>query len=333
MAEPPTPTDVPLLEQLARAVDSRAYSHRTRDAYVYWVRRFILFHHKRHPATMGVPEVTQFLTSLAVDEEVAPPTQNQALSAILFLYRHVLKLDLPFLDRVVRAKTTRRMPVVLTRDEVHAVLDKLDGAARLQASLLYGAGLRLLECCNLRVKDVDLSAKQITVRGGKGNKDRLTMIPAALIEPLQQAIRATLAQHTADLDRGGGWVALPGALARKYPRAGRDPGWQWLFPSPRTFTDAATGQVRRHHLHESLLQRNVREAVLAAGVHKNATCHTFRHSFATHLLEDGYDIRTVQELLGHADLNTTMIYTHVLGHGPGAVRSPLDRFGPPTGRR
>ncbi len=321
---PPEQPPVPLLEQLARTVRSRAYSPRTEESYVNWARRFILFHGKRHPSVLGADQVTEFLTSLAVDHHVSPSTQNQALSALLFLYRHVLKLDLPWMHEIVRAKPSRRLPVVLTRDEIRAILARLKGVQLLQASLLYGSGLRLMEVSRLRIKDVDLARRQILVRQGKGNKDRRTMIPAALVAPLREAIRTSVEQHTADLAAGQAWVAIPPGIARKYPNAGRDVAWQWVFPAPRTYVDTVAMQERRHHIHETVLQRAVREAVIGAGVLKNATCHTFRHSFATHLLEDGYDIRTVQELLGHVDLNTTMIYVHVLGNGPSAVRSPID---------
>jgi integron integrase len=274
---------------------------------------------------MGAPEVTAFLTSLAVDGHVSASTQNQALSALLFLYREVLEHDLPWLEDVVRAKRPRRLPVVLTREEVGAVLDALEGIPRLVALLLYGSGLRLLEGLRLRVKDVDFGSNQITVRSGKGDKDRVTLLPAAARERLEQHLVEVRKQHARDVAAGAGWVALPAALARKYPAAGREWGWHWVFPATRWYVDRETGQ-RRRHLHESVLQRAVHRAVRRAGIAKPASCHTFRHSFATHLLEDGYDIRTVQELLGHSDLSTTMIYTHVLNRGPAAVRSPLDRL-------
>jgi integron integrase len=275
---------------------------------------------------MGAPEVTAFLTSLAVQDKVAASTQNQALSALLFLYRAVLGLDLPWLDDVVRAKRPQYLPVVLTRDEVRAVLQRLDGVPRLMALLLYGAGHRLLECCRLRVKDVDFGLNQIVVRDGKGRKDRMTMLPAAVKAALATHLERVREQHQADLRHGAGWVEMPGALARKYPNAGREWGWQWVFPATRFYLDRVTGQRRRHHLHESVLQRAVRDAVRSAGIAKPATCHTFRHSFATHLLEERHDIRTVQELLGHRDVSTTMIYTHVLNRGPAGVQSPADRM-------
>ena len=315
-----------LLDRVREAVRTRHYSRRTEKAYVAWTKRYIFFHGKRHPAEMGAPEVTVFLSSLATDAKVAASTQNQALNALLFLYRVVLEQDLPWLDQVVRARRPQHLPVVLSREEVRAVLDRLDGTPHLMAVLLYGAGLRLLECARLRVKDVDFAANQIVVRRGKGAKDRVTMLPAttkpALIRHLQSARR----QHDDDVRRGAGWVEMPDALARKYPNVGREWGWQWVFPATRIYTDSHSGQRRRHHLHESVLQRAVRNAVRAAGIPKPASCHTLRHSFATHLLEDGHDIRTVQELLGHRDVATTMIYTHVLNRGPAAVRSPADRL-------
>jgi len=277
---------------------------------------------------MGAPEVTRFLTALAVEGRVATSTQNQALSALLFLYREVLEVDLPWLDGIVRACRPERLPVVLTRDEVRAMLQRLDGVPRLMACLLYGAGLRVLECCRLRVQDVDFAANQIVVRGGKGDKDRVTMLPAVAKADLARNLQAVRAQHQRDLTAGAGWVELPMALARKYPNAGREWVWQWVFPATRAYRDRSTGQLRRHHLHESVLQRAVKRAVRQAGTAKRASPHTLRHSFATHLLEDGHDIRTVQELLGHRDVSTTMIYTHVLNRGPAAVRSPADRMFP-----
>ena len=292
-----------------------------------WIRRYIVFHGKRHPAEMGAVEVTQFLSSLAQQDHVAASTQNQALSALLFLYRQVLQVEMPWLDNVVRAKRSERLPVVLTREEVRAVIRELQGPPRLMAILLYGAGLRLLECARLRVKDVDFATNQIIVRAGKGDRDRVTMLPAVVKPDLVRHVEMVRRQHEADLRHGAGWVELPWALARKYPNAGREWAWQWVFPATRIYVDRETGQRRRHHLHESVLQRAVKEAVRRAGIAKRATCHTFRHSFATHLLEDNHDIRTVQELLGHRDVSTTMIYTHVLNRGPGGVRSPADRMG------
>jgi integron integrase len=315
-----------LLDRVRDACRARHLSRRTEQAYVAWIRRYILFHDKRHPSEMGAPEVTKFLTALAVDGQVAASTQNQALSALLFLYRDVLEADLPWLDGIVRARRPERLPVVLTRDEVRAALAGLAGAPRLMACLLYGAGLRVLECCRLRVQDLDFATNQIVVRGGKGDKDRITMLPAIVKEPLIGHLARIRAQHQRDLAAGAGWVELPYALARKYPNAGREWVWQWVFPATRIYRDRATGQRRRHHLHETVLQRAVRAAVRQAGLAKRASPHTLRHSFATHLLEDGHDIRTVQALLGHRDVSTTMIYTHVLNRGPAAVRSPADRI-------
>jgi integron integrase len=278
---------------------------------------------------MGGAEVTRFLSALAVHGRVAASTQNQALSALLFLYRDVLGVELPWLDEVVRAKRPVRLPVVLTRDEVRAVIERLAGPPRLMACLLYGAGLRVLECCRLRIQDVDFGSNQIVVRAGKGDKDRTTMLPAVAKADIARHLGRVRDQHERDLAAGAGWVELPNALARKYPHAGRQWVWQWVFPATRVYRDRATGQRRRHHLHETVLQREVKRAVWQAGIPKRASPHTLRHSFATHLLEDGYDIRTVQELLGHRDVSTTMIYTHVLNRGPAGVRSPADRmFGP-----
>jgi integron integrase len=327
--EPPPARGPRLLDHVREAARVRHFSRRTESAYVGWIRRFIFFHGKRHPAELGAPEVTKFLTALAVQGRVAASTQNQALSALLFLYRDVLGHDLPWLDEVVRAKRPARLPVVLTPEEVRALLGRMHGVPRLMATLLYGAGLRLLECAHLRVKDVDFARNQLTVRSGKGDKDRATMLPAVVKADLARHLERAKRQHEEDLRHGAGWVELPSALARKYPNAGREWPWQWVFPATRFYLDAATGQRRRHHLHESVLQRAVREAVLRTGIPKRVTCHTFRHSFATHLLEDRQDIRTVQELLGHRDVSTTMIYTHVLNRGPAGVQSPADRMPTP----
>jgi integron integrase len=320
-AGPPPPK---LLDRVRGALQTRHYSRRTEKTYVAWIRRYILFHGKRHPAEMGAPEMTRFLSWLAVDGKVAASTQNQALSALLFLYQEVLDLDVPWLDDVVRAKRPQRLPVVLTRDEVRAMLPRLEGVPRLMAYLLYGAGLRVLECCRLRVQDIDFGANQIVVRSGKGDKDRVTVLPSTVKTALARHLASMRDQHQADLRDGAGWVELPTALMRKYPNAGREWVWQWIFPATRFYTDRATRQRRRHHLHESVLQRVVKSAVRRAGTAKRATPHTLRHSFATHLLEDGADIRTVQELLGHRDVTTTQIYTHVLNRGPAGVRSPVD---------
>src|SRR5437016_983599 len=277
------------------------------------------------PGRDGAAEVSRFLSSLAVEGKVSASTQNQALAALLFLYGPVLGVELPWLDDLVRAVRPERLPVVLSRDEVRAVLLALRGTSRLMAVLLYGAGLRLLECARLRVKDLDFAANQIVVRSGKADRDRVTILPAVVRPALERQLAGVSAQHERDLRAGAGWVELPHALARKYPDAGREWAWQWIFPATRTYTERTTGQRRRHHLlHETVVQRAVHRAVREAGLIKPASCHTFRHSFATHLLEDGYDIRTVQELLGHRDVRTTMIYTHVLNRAPAAVRSPLD---------
>lgn len=290
-AAPPDTPKPRLLDRVRAALRARHY---TEDAYVAWIRRYIFFHGKRHPAEMGAPEVSGFLTSLAVDGRVAASTQNQALSALLFLYRDVLEIDLPWLDAVVRAKRPARLPVVLTREEVRAALHRLEGAPRLMACLLYGAGLRVLECCRLRVQDVDFGANQIIVRGGKGDRDRVTMLPAVATADLMRHLAAVRAQHQDDLAAGAGWVELPTALLRKYPIAGRE----WVFPATRIYRDRLTGQLRRHHLHESVLQRALKDAARRAGIVKRATPHTLRHSFATHLLEDGHDIRTVRSCWG-----------------------------------
>lgn len=321
---PPAPPPRRLLDQVHDAIRARHYSRRTERAYAGWIRRFVLFHGKRHPEEMGEPEVTAFLSHLATHRRVSASTQNQALSALLFLYRVVLRRDLAWLDELVRAKRPARVPTVLSRSEVAALLAELDGTVRLVASLLYGAGLRLLEAMRLRVKDVDFARNEITVRDGKGRKDRVTLLPAAAREPLRRHLELVRRQYERDAARDRNCVALPDALARKYPGAAGEWGWQWVFPATSHYRDRETGQLRRHHLHESVIQRAVKEAARRARLTKPATCHTLRHSFATHLLEAGYDIRTIQELLGHADVSTTMIYTHVLNRGGRGVRSPLD---------
>lgn len=313
------------MDEVRRKIRLKHYSRRTEDAYVGWVRRFILANERRHPREMGAVEVEAFLSGLAVHGNVAAGTQNQALAALLFLYREVLEVQLPWMDEVVRAKRPQRVPAVLTREEVRRVMAHLDGRNGLVARLLYGTGMRLMEALRLRVKDVDFGRNEITIRSGKGGKDRRTMLPVSLVHPLREQIGMSLELHRQDLLEGFGEVWLPHALARKYPRAGYEAGWQYVFASPMRSTDPRSGVVRRHHLDERSVQRAVRNAVRAAALSKPATSHTFRHSFATHLLEDGYDIRTVQELLGHSDVSTTQIYTHVLNRGGRAVRSPLDR--------
>ena len=313
-----------LLEQVCEAIRVRHYSLRTEETYRRWIKRFILFHDKRHPREMGVQEVQQFLSHLAVEGRVAASTQSQALSAILFLYQQVLKQDIGRIDEVVRAQQPHRVPVVLTRDEVTAVLRHLSGTTWLMATLLYGAGLRLMECIRLRVKDVDFHYDQIVVRDGKGHKDRVTMLPQNVKASLQQHLRDVHKLHAQDLQTGAGHVYLPYALERKYPNANREWVWQYVFPAAQPSRDPRTGIIRRHHVHKLVLQRAVQSAVRQAEIPKVASCHTFRHSFATHLLEAGYDIRTVQELLGHKDVSTTMIYTHVLNRGGRGVKSPAD---------
>lgn len=321
-----------LLDLLREAIQRRHYSRRTEEAYVHWVRRFIYFSGKRHPSLLGAQEVTAFLNHLACERNVAAATQNQALSALLFLYKEVLIQPLPWLEGLERAKRPARLPTVLTPDEVQRLLANLEGSRWLMASLLYGAGLRLRECLKLRVKDVDFGYRQIVVRDGKGGKDRVTMLPFSVIEPMKRHLERVKALHDRDLAEGHGDVELPHAIARKYPRAPYEWGWKFAFPSHKRSVDPATGAIRRHHVYENYLIRSVKRAASSAGLAKHVTCHTLRHSFATHLLESGYDIRTVQELLGHSDVSTTMLYTHVLNKGGRGVRSPLDRIEQPVAR-
>ena len=314
-----------LLAQVREQIRLKHYSIRTEHVYCEWVKRFIRFHLYRHPAEMGASEVEAFLTDLAVRRNVSASTQNQALAALLFLYKQVLKLDLPWLGEVVRAKKPVRLPVVLSIAEVQQLMAQLHGDIWLIASLLYGSGMRLMEVLRLRVKDVDFSRQAILIRDGKGMKDRITVLPQRLQLPLKQHLLAVRARHQLELDAGRGDVYLPFALAKKYPNAPREWGWQYVFPASGLSVDPRSGAVRRHHLDEKRVQRTFKRAVEAAGILKLATPHTLRHCFATHLLESGQDIRTVQELLGHADVKTTMIYTHVLNRGGLAVLSPLDR--------
>jgi integron integrase len=319
-----TTTTAPrLLERLRAALAVRHMSRRTEQAYVSWVRRFVRFHRMRHPASVGASGVAAFLSSLA-QQGVSASTQNQALAALLFLYREVLGEPLAAVDGVVRAQRPHRLPVVLSRDEVRAVIERLHDPVRIVALILYGGGLRLMEAMTLRIKDVDIGRGELLVRGGKGDKDRRTVLPRAAAIPLEAHLAQVRALHDQDLADGAGAVSLPGALATKFPNAAREWAWQWVFPATRIHTERETGLLRRHHLDHTVVQRAVRGAVLGAGITKRATCHTFRHSFATHLLEAGYDIRTVQELLGHSDVRTTMVYTHVLNRGGHGVRSPAD---------
>ena len=326
LAAAPAPPSSKLLPTVRRALKLRHYSHRTEEAYVGWIRRFVRYHGLRHPSELGEPEIERFLSDLAQLRRVSASTQTQALSALLFLYRDVLGRPPSQLQHLVRARRPERVPVVLGRDEVRLILRTLQGTPRLVAMLLYGAGLRLLECLDLRIKDLDFSRGQIVVRRGKGAKDRITMLPDGAREPLRAHLADLRRRYQRDLAQGGGRVPLPAALDRKLRGATTEWAWQWVFPAARPWREPRTGLLVRHHLHESVVQRAVRDAVRAAAIPKRATSHTFRHSFATHLLEDGYDIRTVQELLGHRDVATTMVYTHVLDRGAFGVRSPMDRL-------
>ena len=313
-----------LLDQIDHRVIRLGYSERTAESYRSWARRFIQFHGLRHPRDMSGTEVSTFLSHIAVERNVSSSTQNQALAALRFLYREVLLMPLTELDEISGAKKAKRLPTVLSRYEVRSLLDRVERRHQLRARLLYGAGLRLRECCRLRIQDIDLTRGQVIVRQGKGKKDRAAILPHALRDAVADQIASTHAQHRQDLQAGAGWVALPAAFAKKSPNAGRAWPWQWLFPSSRQYRCTQTGQTRRHFQHETTLQRAVSRAATIAGIPKRVSCHTLRHSFATHLLESGTDIRTLQELLGHADLRTTMVYTHVLQRGHLGVRSPLD---------
>lgn len=313
-----------LLDRLRAEIRLRHYSIRTEETYADWARRYILFHGKRHPAQMGAEEIRNFLSHLATERNVSASTQNQAKSALLFLYKEVLGIDLPWLDEVISAKKARRLPVVLTQTEVRRLLGGTSGSMGLIVALLYGTGMRLLEGLRLRVKDVEFTRREIIVREGKGNKDRITMLPENLLLSLKAHLEKVKALHDRDIEAGFGEVYLPDALAVKYPNAARSWGWQYVFPSSQRSIDPRSGVERRHHVHEHSVQRAVREAAKLAEIHKPVTPHVLRHSFATHLLQAGYDIRTVQELLGHKDVATTMIYTHVLNKGGRGVVSPLD---------
>ena len=313
-----------LLDQVRDVVRKKHYSIRTEQAYVSWIRKYILFHRKRHPKDMGEKEISQYLSYLASDQRVASSTQNQALNAIVFLYKHVLRIELGDFGNMERAKRPERLPTVMTKTEVGRVLAAMSGIYGLMAKLIYGSGLRLMECVRLRVKDIEFERNQVIVRDGKGMKDRSTMLPEQLKPSLLEHLGWVKTMHEQDLQEGLGEVYLPFALERKYPKAGREWGWQYVFPSERISKDPRSGKMRRHHISESGLQRAVHKAARSAGLAKPISPHTFRHSFATHLLEAGYDIRTVQELLGHKDVSTTMIYTHVLNKGGMGVQSPLD---------
>jgi len=314
------------LDQVSDLLRLKHYSIRTEASYISWIKRYILYHNKRHPKDMGKKEVEAFLTHLAVDLNVASSTQNQAFNALLFLYREFLKIDLGDKINAVRAKKPRRLPTVMTEAETSRVIGAMTGVHKLMAMLLYGSGLRTMECIRLRVKDIGFEENQLFVRDGKGEKDRITVLPQNVKGLLNEHLERVKMVHQADLAKGYGSVYLPYALERKYPNASREWGWQYVFPAKSLSKDPRSEAVRRHHMHESTLHKAVKNAVRLAGVNKQVSCHTFRHSFATHLLEDGYDIRTVQELLGHEDVSTTMIYTHVLNKGGMAVRSPLEKL-------
>jgi integron integrase len=320
------PREPRLSDQVRDTLRRRHYSYRTEQVYLYWIRHFIFFHKKRHPREMAEREVAAFLTHLAVNRRVSASTQNQALNAILFLYKQVLGRDIGLIQGVVRAKRPERLPVVMTQGEVQTVIGRLSGREWLMACLMYGAGLRVMECLRLRVKDIDFGLNQIVVRDGKGGKDRTTTLPAAVIPALRSRIEEVKRVREGDLADGYGEVSLPYALDRKYPNAARELAWWYVFPSSARSVDPYSKRIKRHHLDESVIQRAVKQAVRASGLSKPVTCHTFRHSFATHLLANGHDIRTIQELLGHQDVRTTMIYTHVLGKGARGVSSPLDAW-------
>jgi integron integrase len=319
------PDHLLLLDELRSRIRAKHLSPRTEQAYASWAARYIRFHHGRHPARLGAAEIDAFLTHLSARRKVAASTHNQAASALLFLYREVLGVQVEGLrSKVVRARAPSRLPIVLTPTEVRSVLNRLHGVHRIAGTLLYGSGMRLMECMRLRVKDLDFERREIVIREGKGDRDRVTMLPEAIRAELGRYLQGVRDRHDLDTRSGAGWVPLPTALERKSPHAGCEWAWQWVFPATRILVDPATGRRRRHHLHPSSVQRAVKAAVRQSGISKRATCHTFRHSFATHLLEAGYDIRTVQELLGHRNVRTTMVYTHVLNRGGLGVRSPAD---------
>ncbi|HEX4332899.1 MAG TPA: integron integrase [Usitatibacter sp.] len=321
----PSPAAPRLFDQVRNAIRVRHYSVRTERTYCHWIRRYILFHGKRHPRDLGDAHVSAFLSALATKGQVAGATQNQALAAVLFLYRQVLGIQLPWMDGIVRAKLPKRVPTVLTAEEAKALLARLEDEHGLQARLMYGTGMRVTECLSLRVKDLDLPKRQIVVRHGKGGKDRVTMVPGALVEDLRDQLGASLAIWRCDRRREVAGVEMPFAYERKNPAAGRTWSWHWVFPQDHLSHDPRSGIKRRHHAYDQTLQRAIKRAAIQAGIVKPVTTHTLRHSFATHLMEAGYDIRTVQELLGHKDVSTTMIYTHVLNRGGRGVVSPLDR--------
>jgi len=321
-----SPKGKKLLDLLRDQIRIKQYSPRTEKTYIHWVREYILFHNKRHPREMGIPEINQFITHLVIERKASASTQNQAVSAILFLYRYILNIQLQgeILD-FIRPKKGKRVPTVLSRQEAKAIIAQMTGPYKLMVQIMYGGGLRLMECLRLRVKDIDFENHSIIVYDGKGGDDRITMLPESIIKPLKEQIQYVNALHKKDLNDGYGAVSMPFALDKKFPTANKELIWQFLFPASTTYTDPETGKTSRHHIHETALQRSIREAASAIKLQKRVTPHTFRHSFATHLLQAGYDIRTVQELLGHKDVKTTMIYTHVLQRGGLAVQSPLDR--------
>ncbi len=319
-------SEVKLVDQIRNVIRMKHYSFSTERTYLIWIRRYLAFHRMRHPRDMGSAEIEEFLSNLAIKDKVSASTQNQAFNAILFLYRDVLHVDLDESIQAVRAKKPARIPLVMSRDEVKKVLEATSGTSRLVAGMLYGCGLRLMEGCRLRVKDIDFAMNQITIHQGKGHKDRVVMLPGKLVAPLKEQLMHAKAIHERDLAAGYGSVLLPFALDRKYTNASKQWGWQFVFPARELSKDPRTGMIGRHHIYPTTIQKAVKKAIALAGILKPVSCHSFRHSFATHLLEDGYDIRTVQDLLGHKSLDTTMIYTHVMNKGAGAVKSPLDRL-------